>query len=163
MIIFLEEKEFEEREISKEILLNSNQQTKNKVTNKPMKNYSIGKAIKGDLMAINDVNLQVGTATIKGEVFQVDSREIKGGDRLLITFYISDTTDSIPVKIFLSKDKGEEFLENIVEESYVILEGDVVYDNYSRTQTIMLKSLKKIEKKSEWIMLKKKSRITSSY
>ena len=142
---FLEEKEFEEREISKEILLNSNQQTKNKVTNKPMKNYSIGKAIKGDLMAINDVNLQVGTATIKGEVFQVDSREIKG-DRLLITFYISDTTDSIPVKIFLSKDKGEEFLENIVEESYVILEGDVVYDNYSRTQTIMLKSLKKIEK-----------------
>ncbi len=142
---FLKEKQLEEREISKDILLNIPEESKEKTRPVKNKHYSIGKQIKGNLMNIRDVDLQVGTAVVKGEVFQVESREIKG-DRLLITFYISDTTDSIPVKIFLNKDKGTELLENVHEDSYVILEGDVVYDNYSRTQTIMLQSLRKMEK-----------------
>ncbi|MGN9164070.1 PolC-type DNA polymerase III [Tissierellaceae bacterium HCP3S3_D8] len=152
---FLKEKQLEELEISKDILLNTQQNSTEDPNITQSTNYSIGKSIKGELMSIRDVDLQVGTAVIKGEIFQVESREIKG-DRLLVTLYISDTTDSIPVKIFLNKDKGIEFLDNIYEDSYVILEGDVVYDNYSRTKTIMLQSLKKIEKEERMDRSKEK-------
>lgn len=152
---FLKEKQLEELEISKDILLNTQQNSTGNPNITQSTNYSIGKSIKGELMSIRDVDLQVGTAVIKGEIFQVESREIKG-DRLLVTLYISDTTDSIPVKIFLNKDKGIEFLENIYEDSYVILEGDVVYDNYSRTKTIMLQSLKKIDKEERMDTSKEK-------
>lgn len=143
---FIKNKSNEARQISKDILLNSrlNPPPKSSKT-KIIKDYSIGKAITEDPMPINEVNLQTGVATIKGEVFDVESREIRG-NRLLVIFNVSDNTDSLPVKIFLNNEKGREFLDNIKDEDYVILTGDVVYDNYSKCDSIMLKSLKKIEK-----------------
>ncbi|HLR21410.1 MAG TPA: PolC-type DNA polymerase III [Tissierellaceae bacterium] len=143
---FIEYKIDEERQISKDILLSTPVKSKDKISKiEPIKNYSIGRSISEETMPINEVSLQTGIATIKGEIFDLEYKEIRG-NRLLIIFNVSDTTDSISVKIFLNNDKGEEFLDNLQEEDYVILSGDVVYDNYARCQSIMLKSLKKIKK-----------------
>lgn len=142
---FLAEINLEEKKISKNILLESSEKPKNTRDKKILKDYVFGKVIKESPIDINQVNLQTGTAVIRGNVFQLESREIKG-NRLLITLYLSDGTDSIPAKVFLSEDQGQEFLNNVNENTYVLLKGDVVYDNFSRTQTIMIKSLMKIEK-----------------
>ena len=143
---FLEEKYQEEKSISQDVLLNSNYEAKKSNGRaKSSKDYIFGKAIKSELIKINTVDLQTGTAAVKGEIFQLDTRDIKG-NRTLISFYISDWTDSILAKAFLPKDKAEELLANIKSGDYVILEGDVVYDSYSKTVAIMLKSLQKVEK-----------------
>ena len=144
---FLEEKYNEEKLISKDILSSLNREVKKTNDKKTSnKNYRYGKLINAEPVKINTVNLHSGIATIKGEIFQIDTRDIKGS-RSLITFYISDNSDSIIVKSFLSKDKADDFLNNVSISDHVILEGDVIYDTFSKSIAIMLKSLTKIEKK----------------
>ena len=149
---FLEEKENEERLISKDVLLKSQKEvggqkkpSASKSSASKLDNYSFGREIKSEIIKVENIDLQTGVAAIKGEIFELETREIKG-NRLLISFYITDKTDSILVKTFLSKEQADEFLGNIGVGDHVILEGDVIYDNFSRCIAIMLKSLVKIQK-----------------
>ncbi len=142
---FLEEKLNEEKSISQKALQNSNKAKSNNPKIPSNKNFVFGRAIKADPVKINTVDLQSGYATISGEIFQMETRDIRG-NRTLISFYISDRSDSILVKSFLSKDKADEFLARINIGDYVLLEGDVIYDTFVKTTAIMLKSLTKIKK-----------------
>lgn len=143
---FLKDKYIEEKEISKKTLIESESQIQTQSKSvEPKENYSFGKTIKDESIDIKSVNLQSGNVVVKGEIFDINSREIKG-NKLLITFYISDGTESIQAKTFLKKDEGEELLLNISEGTYLLINGDVVFDNYSKSQCMMLKSLKKIKK-----------------
>lgn len=139
---FLYEKEIEERKILKDILSNSPRQnkdskTKSKVSNKV---YSYGKTIKNSLININDISIQTGSAAIQGTIFQVETKSINNKKTLCI-FYLSDGTDSISAKVFLDSELTEEFIDNIKVNTHVQLEGDVVFDNYAKELTIMIKSL----------------------
>ncbi|MGO1469005.1 MAG: PolC-type DNA polymerase III [Tissierella sp.] len=142
---FLENKLDEEKIISKTILENSSVTTSKKRVNSPSKNYSFGKEIKGESLNISEINLQTGTCIIKGEIFDINSKEIRG-NKLIITFYITDKKDSTLVKVFLKEDEGNKLLNNLEEEMFVLLQGDVVYDNFSRSQVVMLKSLRPLPK-----------------
>lgn len=143
--MFLEEKKLEENKISKDIMVNVQKGNTSSSKKKTLKNYSLGKAIKNETIKVSDINIQTGSAVIKGDIFQIESREIRG-DKLLITFNISDRTDSITVKTFLSKEQGNELLDNLPEDSHVILEGDITYDNFSKGIVCMLKSLTRLNK-----------------
>lgn len=138
----------EEKQISKDVLNNSvnnikEQKTGNKKVNK---NYIFGKKISGESMKIKDITINTGIAVIEGEIFQLETRDIKG-NRKLITFNLSDTTDSMTIKVFLRESQFEDFENNIKEGSYVKVQGDIVYDNYSNHLVLMLKSLNILEKK----------------
>lgn len=143
--VFLDEKKLEEHKISKDIMVNVEKSNSSSKSKKILKNYSLGKAIKNEIMKIRDINIQTGSAVVKGDIFQIESREIRG-DKLLITFNISDRTDSITVKTFLSKDQGNELLDNLSQDSHVLLEGDITYDNFSKGIVCMLKSLTRLTK-----------------
>ena len=71
-------------------------------------------------------------------------RSIKGGKTLYI-FNIFDDTHSITVKVFLKKGEKEKFEANIKEGVYARIQGEAIYDNYSRYLVIMLKSLNLIK------------------
>ena len=49
---------------------------------------------------------------VLGEVFKVDTMETKTG-KIILTFFITDYTDSITVKCFLKPQEKEEVLNNI--------------------------------------------------
>jgi len=142
---FLLQKELEEKEIATNTLNNT---SNNNGSNKPIKtdkNYIYGRHIKDDPIKIRDINIETGSCTILGEIFQLETMELKN-NRILVTFYISDLTDSMTVKAFLPQDRAIEFLENVSNNSYVKVSGDIVYDNYSKALVLMLKSLNKLEK-----------------
>lgn len=142
---YFEEIELEERKIIKDILSSTPEEEKKNISVKE-DNYSFGKLITEEVMPIKDINLETGKAVIKGNIFQIESRKIRG-NKLLIIFNISDKTNSITVKTFLTEKQGNELLDNIDEESYVMLMGDVTYDTYSKSVVVMLKSLMKIKEK----------------
>lgn len=152
---FLDAKLDEERKISQVIVKNSALQTDKSGKGKASKNYSFGKAIKGEPIDISEINLQTGSCVIKGEIFDIDSKEIRG-NKLIVTFYITDKKDSTLVKLFINKDEGEKLLINLTDEQYLILQGDVVYDSYSRMEVVMLKSLKLLEKEERTDELEEK-------
>lgn len=141
---FLEEIKSEEVKISKDIMTNVEKSTSG-TSKRTLKNYSLGKPIKNEVMKVSDINIQTGSAVIKGDIFQIESREIRG-DKLLITFNISDGSDSITVKTFLTKEQGNELLDNLFEDSHVILEGDITYDSFSKGIVCMLRSLTRLNK-----------------
>lgn len=154
---FLQVKKDEEKTLAQNIAksyLTSNNKEKKKASN-IKKNFTIGKTIKSPPMAISEISLQTGSAVIKGTVFEIEYREIRG-DRYLITMYVSDGTDSIPVKSFINKEKGEEFLTNIKEDMYLLIEGDVTFDSYSRCQTLMLRSLRTVLKEERMDLAEEK-------
>ena len=142
---FLEEIKNEEQKISKDIMTNISKTSSSKKSKKTLKNYSLGKPIKNQTMNVCDINIQTGSSVIKGDIFQIETREIRG-NKLLITFNISDGTDSITVKTFLAKEQGDELIDNIFEDSHVLLEGDITYDSFSKGIVCMLRSLIRLTK-----------------
>lgn len=154
---FLLKKELEEKEIAANTLIVANKKEnvkKNKEDNNDKdlssnsdKKYVYGKLIDDEPMKIKDINIDTGSCTILGEVFELETNELKN-NKILVTFYVTDFTDSITVKAFLSQDKSSEFLENINNGAYVKIHGDIVFDNYSKSLVLMLKHLNKVEKKA---------------
>ena len=144
----LEQSLVEEKQISLETINNSENSSKEKKSKdvKISKDYKFGKNISDEAMEIKDITMDTGEAIIKGEIFQFETRDIKG-NRKLISFNMTDTTDSMTVKVFLREGQYEEFEANIREGSYVKVKGDIVYDNYSNHLVLMLKSLNLAKKK----------------
>jgi DNA polymerase-3 subunit alpha (Gram-positive type) len=145
---FIKQTLVEEKKISIETLNNTdnkNKCKKDKKTILPNENYIFGKRISGDSMDIKDINPNIGMAILCGEIFQMETRDIRGNKKLVI-FNISDLTDSITVKVFLTEKQFEEFEVNVKEGLYVKVEGDIVFDNYSKYLVLMLKSLNILEK-----------------
>src|SRR5699024_7835820 len=101
---FLDTKVLEEKVISANIIKNTSIQPRLDLPRGANKNYKFGKTIRGNLMNIRDINLQTGSCTIEGEVFQLETRQIRNNNTL-VTFNISDGTDSITAKVFLTKEQ----------------------------------------------------------
>lgn len=143
---FLDIKLIEEKEIAVSTLnTNTAEKSKSSSINKADKYYIYGKQIRDLPMKIKDINMQTGACIIEGKVFQLETMDIRN-NKTLVTFHITDLTDSITVKVFLGEEHANEFLVNVNSDSYVKVQGDVVFDNYSKSIVVMLKSLNKLEK-----------------
>ena len=144
----LEQSLIEEKQISMETInsVDENLETKKNNKKKSNKDYIFGRKISQESMTIKDININTGEAIIEGEIFQLETRDIKG-NRKLITFNMTDTTDSMTIKVFLREGQFEEFEVNVVEGAYVKVLGDIIYDNYSNHLVLMLKALNILDKK----------------
>ena len=137
----IEQAIIEEKKISAEALNNLD----NTITNSENRatfshnEYIFGKKIVEEPMEIRDITPNTGLAIISGEIFQLETRDIRGNKKLVI-FNISDFTDSMTVKVFLTEKQFEEFAINIKDGLRVKIEGDIIFDNYSKHLVLMLKS-----------------------
>ncbi|HSH36824.1 exonuclease domain-containing protein, partial [Schnuerera sp.] len=150
----------EEKKISIETLnnngnINKNKEKKNNKKSISNKSYIYGKKINEQPMDIKDINLNTGSAILAGDVFQMEVRDIRGNKKLVI-FNITDLTDSITVKVFLTEKQFKEFKTNVYDGLYVKVEGDIIFDNYSKYLVLMLKSLNLLEKKERLDLTQKK-------
>ncbi|KNF08857.1 DNA polymerase III PolC-type [Gottschalkia purinilytica] len=159
---YLKQKELEESKILTELIVNNNNSKSNNSSKpesgksfEPSKNSfrsksnssSIIKKIQGDITKISEINMHSGFVIIEGEIFDVESKEIKG-DRKLYTFSLTDYTNSITVKVFTNKKNEETLQETLKENIFVRLSGDVVYDNFSRQVVVMLKNIQTLKKET---------------
>lgn len=136
---FLDQKNKEEKTIAKEIV-NRVRELKTQPSSVANRNYIYGKRIKDKPVKIVDVKLETGSCVVEGKIFNFETRDIRN-NKTLVTFNISDKTNSITAKCFLSEDKTADFLINVKDGSFVSLQGDVTFDSYSRCTVIMIKSL----------------------
>lgn len=101
----------------------------------------LGKAFSDPISKINTVSLESGTVAIKGEVFRVETRPLRDGKKMLVTFDITDYTNSVTVKFFIKIEKFDEIKEELIEGSNLIVRGDSQYDKFSRELSIMAKDI----------------------
>ncbi|KXZ39809.1 DNA polymerase-3 subunit alpha [Alkalithermobacter thermoalcaliphilus JW-YL-7 = DSM 7308] len=99
-----------------------------------------GKEIKDDIEKINNLHPDIGKVCVKGEIFDFEIREIKGGKNLLI-FSMTDYTSSINCKLFLRDNNKEKIINNIKKGVFVKTRGDVIFDTYSKEMIINISDI----------------------
>lgn len=96
----------------------------------------LGKSFNDPPIDIDEITQDSGRVTIQGSIFNVESKTLNNG-KSIITFNITDYTNSVTAKLFVKEDvKPEKLLESIVEDKCVKLKGDVQYDTYARELVI---------------------------
>lgn len=107
----------------------------------------IGYQIKDQPVSILEIQEEEKKVCVQGQVFHSELKELRSG-RFLLTFYITDYTDSITVKMF-SRDKEDVSLfEAIKKGIWVKVRGRVETDSYLRDLVLMANDINQLERRS---------------
>lgn len=105
----------------------------------------MGRAIKNTPIPIADLSPNTSNATIWGDVFFSDSREIKNGETTIYTYYLSDGTDSVTLKCFVKNDT-ESKIPSIREGDTIVVEGRYQLDEYAGEFILKPSRIKKVKR-----------------
>ncbi|NLL93821.1 MAG: PolC-type DNA polymerase III [Clostridiales bacterium] len=94
-----------------------------------------GRSFDGDIMPLSEVNAETGETIIHGEIISVETREIRN-ERTIVTFSITDYTDSIKSKLFVKNDELVETLDGIKKGNFIKLKGICMFDTYDKEVSI---------------------------
>lgn len=95
-----------------------------------------GRNVEGNETVIAEITEGVGDIVVRGQVFNMEERELRNGEKLLITFAVTDFTDSISGKIFVSKEDWQVLKEDFKEKNFYKIKGVPSYDTYVREITL---------------------------
>ena len=116
----------------------------NKWKNKRKTNKLITK-IDEEIMNIVDVTSYSGDVVVKGDIFDLEIRELRNGSKLYIV-YITDYTSSIACKTFVNENQEDEISDILKKGNNVKIKGFANIDQYSHELTIMIKNIEKAVK-----------------
>lgn len=94
-------------------------------------------------VAISEVGIETGSATIWGEIFSYESRDTKDKRKKIITIYITDYTDSITLKVIQENHLCKP-LETLKPGMSILVRGDVQYDNFDREVVMWPKAIARV-------------------
>ncbi len=105
-----------------------------------------GKNISTRISKIVECKTQDEVVTIEGKIFALDIKETKNGDKYIVSFDITDFTDSTTVKFFPKKDKFiKEIKSRLTIGMYVKVQGDLRFDTFSKSLNILAKDINIVE------------------
>lgn len=88
-----------------------------------------GRAFEGDPVNISDIQGDIGEVIVRGKILKYEDRETRSG-KLMVSFAITDFTDTIMAKIFLSDDEKEEVPGKLKVGKFVKLRGVANFDTW---------------------------------
>ena len=94
-----------------------------------------GRAIKSPPMPLREVGPESGEVIVWGEVFAIDRRELRDGQRAILSINFTDYTGSNTIKAFVDID-GNDPVEELSPGDAIILRGEAAYDKYDREVSI---------------------------
>ena len=108
-------------------------------------NVIYGRDFEGDALPIEDIIGELGEVIIQGKILKLDSRDIRN-ERTVVTFYITDFTDTIGAKIFVRTELAKELMGNLKQGSFIKLQGMVNLDKFDHDLAIgNIYGIRKIE------------------
>ncbi len=132
----LYQEKFRERVIRQET-------TKPKKEQQEGNNIIFGKKISGDPVPLKDILEEEKNVIVQGYVFGLEIKELKTG-RLLISFNISDKTDSLSCKIIADPNEAKDVREKLEENKWYLLRGTVQFDRFTQELTLMPRDIMEI-------------------
>lgn len=85
---------------------------------------------------------------IEGEVFYIEVQPVRN-NKNIYTFYITDSTDSLEIKVFEGKRFSKEELENIKKGSTIQVNGGMIYDTYRNSYVFDPQKIKILDTSNE--------------
>ena len=107
-------------------------------------NLIYGRDFEGDEIELAQVLGEMGEIIFRGKVVAVETREI-GNERTILTFTVTDFTDSIRVKMFVKNEHLPEVLDGVKVGAFLKIKGVTAFDKYdNELQITSLGGIKKI-------------------
>ncbi|MBR4015707.1 MAG: PolC-type DNA polymerase III [Anaerotignum sp.] len=101
----------------------------------------LGKEFRGNVSKIIDTKIPGENVVVEGSIYNIEPREIKG-EKYIVSFDITDFTDSTTVKFFIKKAAFDPKLKDALKKgAYLRVQGDVQFDKYSHEINIMAKNI----------------------
>ncbi|MDD3172924.1 MAG: PolC-type DNA polymerase III [Herbinix sp.] len=94
-----------------------------------------GRNFEGSSMPIFDVNAEIGEVVIRGKLIKPDNRTI-GNEKSIVTFILTDFTDSIKVKLYAKTIEVDEITSVLKPGGFYQLKGVAQMDTYEKDITI---------------------------
>ena len=93
-----------------------------------------GRNCEADIVKIEALEEGTGECCIHGQVIALEDRELRSG-KFIITGAITDFTDTIMFKLFVSPDDRGPLLDELQKGKFYIIKGVPMYDSYSKEIT----------------------------
>lgn len=94
-----------------------------------------GRNFDGGVIPICDINAEIGEVIIRGKLIKPESRTI-GNEKSIITFILTDYTDSIKVKLYAKTIEADEINSVLKPGGFFLLKGIAQMDTWERDITI---------------------------
>ncbi|MBE6734788.1 MAG: PolC-type DNA polymerase III [Ruminococcaceae bacterium] len=104
-----------------------------------------GRIIKPKTVPINTLSMDSGKVTVWGDIFNMETKVTKSGDKNIITIQITDYTGSVALKVFAPIPECKP-LDALSKGKTVVARGDYEYDPFMRSYVINCKSIMTAEK-----------------
>ncbi len=105
-----------------------------------------GNVIKNKPTNLCDISHEDGMVTVWGDVFSLDVRETRDGRNKIISFNITDLTNSYTVKLFEANENTKSLLSKLKDGTAVAVRGTVVFDKWMKDYCIQARAITQIEK-----------------
>lgn len=103
----------------------------------------IGYNIQDNPTPIEQIQEEERKVVLQGSVFSSETRELKSG-RTLITFNITDFSDSLQVKYFARDKEDQKMIERIKDGIWLKVRGSIQFDTFSRELVMMATDMNQI-------------------
>lgn len=104
-----------------------------------------GRVTKGKIIPIRDISYDTGRATVWGDVFAIEKKTTRSGDKNIFNIDITDYTGSITVKVF-NDLKSCAVLDELKKGTSVIVSGQVENDSFVKDIVINARSISTVKK-----------------
>lgn len=146
--VFEETQKKKLEEISKQIITTQAEVVQEKadaevaaVSSSVSKGILLGKEINGNNQRIIDTKIIGENVIVEGSIYNIEPREIKG-EKYIVSFDITDLSDSTTVKFFVKKSVFDaELSDKIKKGKYLRVQGEVQFDKYTKEIDIMAKNI----------------------
>ena len=103
-----------------------------------------GRIPKSKPVAIERITPDIGSVTVWGEIFSVEQKETRDGQRKIYSVNITDYTGSITLKIIEMVQQCK-MLDTLAKGMSVLVRGDVEYDKYDHEIVLRPKNIARVE------------------
>lgn len=99
-----------------------------------------GRSIRGKMIPISSISGDSGRIVVWGDVFDIEKKVTKSGDKNIFTIDITDYTGSTTAKVFNSI-KESTVIDNIKKGDTIVVQGDLEYDKYAGELVVNARSI----------------------
>ena len=89
-----------------------------------------GKPNRGEVIPMKDLDLNMGFVVVEGRVFNVEHKELKKRNAWVISFDMTDNTNSVRINRFMEAGEAKPILENVKVGSILKIQGKLELNRY---------------------------------
>ena len=107
----------------------------------------MGRVIRQSPVAMETLTLESGRVTVEGDVFAVSSRELAKRGAAILSFDITDRTNSIRVSRYLRAEDDQSILSRIGVGDHLLIQGEVNYSKFDDDMILDPRNIMKAKKR----------------